>query len=307
MGRRRRVEEVDERRQAPGPVSPYQTYFALGREIVDREPSHRQQQARAGRPEIARTLRQLPRLAPDDTPPAHDRRGDPEEDRAMAAGQGLQRPESECLPKVRAPATIEIGVQVGQCKWNPLHRVHVSLSHLDEAWRRERVDQATEKCAAGSEAERASQDKGACATEHARRKRGEIHRQHQVARQPDHRRGEKRRADQVFGVRKGVRKRVIDVGVEYRPRLVHQGVHVPTQRPDVQVDVGGVVQDRGSRPHRVRIRHRHREQRVDSCHSGKVASLHPSAPILGAFPAQRFSLVNNCRQRIECAPLDACP
>ena len=243
MGRRRRVEEVDERRQAPGPVSPYQTYFALGREIVDREPSHRQQQARAGRPEIARTLRQLPRLAPDDTPPAHDRRGDPEEDRAMAAGQGLQRPESECLPKVRAPATIEIGVQVGQCKWNPLHRVHVSLAHLDEAWRGERVDQATEKCAAGSEAERASQDKGACATEHARRKRGEIHRQHRVTREPEDRRGEQRRAQQVLRVGQRVRIRMVDVGIEYRPRLVHQRVDIPGQGPEIQMDVRRIGQD----------------------------------------------------------------
>ena len=63
--------------------------------------------------------------------------------------------------------------------------------------------------------------------QHDRQQRHEIEREHRVAGEPEHGRRDERAADEVLGVREGIRLRMVDVGVEDCQRLVEEGVGVP--------------------------------------------------------------------------------
>ena len=100
------------------------------------------------------------------------------------------------------------------------------------------------------------------AAQDAGEQRREVRRQHDVAGQPDHRRREQRDADDVLAVGQRQRLRIVDIGVENRPRFVEERVRIPGQQipADFAVGSGRKPQARGMDRQRIRQQHGQRRE-----------------------------------------------
>ena len=118
----------------------------------------------------------------------------------MTAAEHLQRQEPECDSQVTLPAVVQVGVEVCQRKRHPLHRREVQLADAEEPRRSREIDHAAQHGTGTADAEPPRQDIGAQPAQHARGELHQIECQHQVARQPNHRRCQQRATQQVLGV-----------------------------------------------------------------------------------------------------------
>jgi hypothetical protein len=161
----------------------------------------------------------------------------------MTARQGLQREAGDRKQQVAAPSAFQVRVQECERERDPLHGRHVQLAEAEEAGWGKREDQTADEGAGQGDVQTSSQHERAGAAQHAGNERRKVHRQHQVARQPDDWRRQERAANQVLRIGERAGKRVVDVRVEDSERLVEKRMRVPGKRPDIQVRVRHVGDD----------------------------------------------------------------
>ena len=212
--------------------------LALHRAVREQRQNRDHEQQHARHVQVAQPLQRRDRLAERDSPQQEQADAHRREDGAVAARPDLQREESAGPPQLSPISRVEVLVEKGEREGNPLHPADVYLGETEEPRRGEREDQAAEERRGGAETHPPHEDVGAGPAQHAGQQRRDIERQHRVAGREQHRGHEQAGADDVLGVREGVAQRVVDVRVENRQRIRHEGMHVPRDEPQEQVRVG---------------------------------------------------------------------
>ena len=182
---------------------------------------------------------------------------------AVAAGQHLKREKRDRQKQIAPPSAVQIRVQRSQRERNPLDRREMELAEAEKTRRREREDEPRQHGGGRAQADAAAEHVRAEPAQHARQQRDDVHGEHRVAGEPQHRRGEERAADEIFRVRQRVAMGIKDVRVEDRQRLVHERVGVPCERPHEEMSVRIVGGQRPMRGHRQRVREQQGQDGVE--------------------------------------------
>ncbi len=98
-----------------------------------------------------------------------------------------------------------------------------------------------------------------------------------AAGEPEHGGGEDGAADEVLRKRQGVPMRVVDVGIEDRQGLLHEGMGIPRQRPHEEVGVGIPWQRHARWMKRQRIGHHEEEPGVKGCRAHSLPKPRPAS------------------------------
>jgi len=165
----------------------------------------------------------------------------------------LEREERDRESQIARLATIEVPMREGDREGYPLDVREVELIQPEEARRRETVNHRRERRTGHADADGACEHVRAERAQRCGDERRDVHGEHRVAGQPQHRRREQRAADQVLRIGKRMVQRIENVGLEDRERPMDQRVDIPRERPDVQVRVGSQRHDMVARVNRQRV------------------------------------------------------
>ena len=182
----------------------------------------------------------------------------------MPGRDRLQREQRDDDLQISRTSALDIRMQVGERKGDPLDSREVQLAQPEEARGREGEDDPTDERAGHTDADAPRKKVGADTTQKYRQERDDIQREEGIAGHPDDRRRDQSAADQVLRKREGVLQRIKDVGVEEMQRLIRKGMRQPGERPQKEMRIRVVPEDHAAGADRQRIGENGGENREDA-------------------------------------------